>query len=99
MRADAQGFFWCDEVTDRVRGEVIRPQPPIPDTGWMTPKEFPRLDTAAVISLDTETWDPELLERGPGWARGVGHVVGVSIAVPNHPARPGCRCLPRARWG
>ena len=85
MRADAQGFFWCDEVTDRVRGEVIRPQPPIPDTGWITPKEFPRLDTAAVISLDTETWDPELLERGPGWARGVGHVVGVSIAVPNHP--------------
>lgn len=85
MRDDAVGMFWQDIQEDRVRGEIIRPQPPIPDTGWVTPKEFPRLDSAAVICLDTETWDPELLERGPGWARGVGHVVGVSIAVPGHP--------------
>lgn len=85
MRDDAVGMFWEDVQTDRVRGEVIRPQPPIPDTGWVTPKEFPRLESAPVICLDTETWDPELLERGPGWARGIGHVVGVSIAVPNHP--------------
>lgn len=84
MRNDAIGMFWEDVQTDRVRGEVIRPQPPIPDTGWVTPKEFPRLDSAAVISLDTETYDPELLERGPGWARGSGHIVGVSIAVPGH---------------
>jgi DNA polymerase I-like protein with 3'-5' exonuclease and polymerase domains len=85
MRNDAVGMFWEDVQTDRVRGEVIRPQPPIPDTGWITPTAFPRLDSAPVICLDTETYDPELLDRGPGWARGVGHVVGVSIAVPNHP--------------
>lgn len=85
MRVDAVGMFWEDVQTDRARGEVIRPQPPIPDTGWSTPKEFPRLTDAPVICLDTETYDPELLERGPGWARGVGHVVGVSIAVPGHP--------------
>lgn len=85
MRNDAVGMFWEDAQTDRARGEVIRPQPPIPDTGWTVPKEFPRLDSASVICLDTETYDPELLERGPGWARGVGHIVGVSIAVPDHP--------------
>lgn len=56
--------------------------PPIPDTGWEAPKDFPRLDAAPVISFDTETWDPELLTHGPGWARGKGHIVGVSIAVP-----------------
>lgn len=83
MRADAVGMFWEDVQEDRKRGEIIRPQPPIPDTGWIAPKDFPRLDNVPVISFDTETWDPDLIERGPGWARGVGHVVGVSVAVPD----------------
>ena len=57
------------------------PLPHIPDLGWRAPTELPNLSAARVISLDTETWDPELLDKGPGWARGKGHIVGVSIAV------------------
>jgi len=41
------------------------------------------LDSARVLALDTETYDPELLTNGPGWARGKGHIVGVSLAVPD----------------
>lgn len=55
--------------------------PPIPETGWKTPTEFPRLKDAKWIALDTEAYDPELLEHGPGWARGKGHLVGISAAV------------------
>lgn len=33
------------------------------------------------MSFDVETWDPELNDNGPGWARGKGHIVGYSIAV------------------
>lgn len=36
------------------------------------------------MSFDTETKDPELDDHGPGWARGVGHIVGVSLAIPGH---------------
>lgn len=59
------------------------PLPSIPDTGWTAPKEFPRLDNAPVIALDTETYDPNLLTHGPGWGRGDGHIVGISVAVPD----------------
>jgi len=37
------------------------------------------------MALDVETYDPGLKKRGPGWGRGEGHIVGVSIAVDNHP--------------
>ena len=57
------------------------PLPPIPHTGWKAPTEFPNLSGAKVLSFDTETYDPELLEHGPGWARGKGHMVGLSVAV------------------
>lgn len=83
MRDDSIGLFWEDIPTARERGNVIRPQPPIPETGWRTPTSFPNLAAAKVISLDTETYDPELIERGPGWARGSGHLVGVSIGADN----------------
>lgn len=82
MRDDALGLFWEDMPTSRARGQVVRPMPPIPDTGWMPPSEFPDLRGAHVLSVDTETYDPELLDHGPGWARGKGHIVGVSVAVP-----------------
>lgn len=81
MRFDAIGLFWQDVPRERKRGEVARVMPPIPDTGWEPPAEFPNLSRARVLSLDTETWDPELLDRGPGWARGKGHIVGVSIGA------------------
>ena len=82
MRNDDIGFFWQDVVQDTARGQIIRPQPPIPETGWVMPKDFPNLSSASCLAIDTETYDPDLLVRGPGWARGSGHIVGVSVGVP-----------------
>lgn len=82
-RFDAVGFFW-DEPPALKRGEAPRVLAPIPESDWRPPAYFPNLSTAPCISVDTETWDPELLIAGPGWARNVGHIVGVSIAVPGH---------------
>jgi DNA polymerase I-like protein with 3'-5' exonuclease and polymerase domains len=73
---------------DGIAGELlqrknthIRALPPIPYTGWKAPQEFPNLSSAVMISLDTETKDPELTTAGPGWARHKGHIVGVSLAA------------------
>lgn len=83
-RADAFGFFWNDAPVEKKRGgEIVnrgpRPLAEIPNTDWK-PKEFPRLEGARVISLDTETKDLELEEKGPGVRRD-GHIVGISVAV------------------
>jgi DNA polymerase I-like protein with 3'-5' exonuclease and polymerase domains len=55
--------------------------PPIPPTGWLAPADFPNLSAAVVKSFDVETWDPSLIENGPGWAQGRGHMVGFSIGA------------------
>lgn len=55
--------------------------PPIPKTGWVALASFPDLSRASVISVDVETYDPDLKTRGPGWARGKGHIVGVSVGA------------------
>lgn len=85
MRADSVGLFWEDLPPVREsgpRGPRQRgPIPPIPETGWEAPSEFPNLTAAKVIGFDTETWDPELKDSGPGWARGRGHLIGVSLSV------------------
>lgn len=81
MRSDAIGMFWEDLPS--VRGSVVRVMPDIPDTGWRRPDFFPNLSTAPAISIDVETKDLDLLEKGPGWARNAGHIVGVSVGVPN----------------
>lgn len=49
--------------------------------GWVPPTTYPDLREAKVISLDTETYDPELRSRGkgPGFIRGSAHIVGVAI--------------------
>lgn len=84
MRADAIGLFWEDVPTGRKGSERIRVMPPIPETGWVTPREseLPDLSRCKAICVDTETYDPFLLTEGPGWARGKGHIVGISICVP-----------------
>lgn len=84
MRFDNVGLFWEDFPQTRGSRNVNRPMPPIPETGWSAPRDFPNLRNAPVISFDTETWDPELKKRGPGWGRKSGHIVGVSLAVPGH---------------
>lgn len=80
-RFDSIGMFWQDMPTSRKRGEIVRPMPPIPETGWKAPTEFPNLSAATVLSFDTETWDPDLEQSGPGWARNRGHVVGFSVGA------------------
>jgi DNA polymerase-1 len=85
MRADAQGLFWNE--TPKQRSILKRnssqwgPMPHVPDTGWRPPTEFPNIGHAKVIGFDTETFDPELTDAGPGWGRGKGHIIGASIAV------------------
>ena len=80
---DSSGFFW--DGADVAAVQRHRTIPPIPVTGWRPPSEFPNLSAAKALAFDTETWDPELRQHGPGWARGRDkfHVVGFSIAVPD----------------
>lgn len=80
-RTDSIGMFWIDAPTSRKRGDIVRPRPAVPETGWKAPTEFPNLSAAVVLSLDTETWDPDLETSGPGWARNRGHVVGFSVGA------------------
>ena len=90
MRSDAIGLFWQD--MPRKKGErAARVMPPIPDTGWQRPTEFPRLGAASALAIDVETWDPHLVDdgkkkaKGPGWARHDGHLVGIAVGVPDGP--------------
>ena len=78
-RTDNVGLFWQDVAPKK--GGAVREMPKIPKTGWKAPKEFPNLSSCKILALDTETKDPNLLTHGPGWARGDGHIVGVSIAA------------------
>jgi DNA polymerase I-like protein with 3'-5' exonuclease and polymerase domains len=82
MRADSAGLFWEDVRKSKVRSERVRgPHPPIPNTGWLPPTDWPNLSAATVIGFDVETFDPELLTAGPGWSRNSGHLIGASLAV------------------
>jgi DNA polymerase I-like protein with 3'-5' exonuclease and polymerase domains len=89
MRPDSIGLFWEDlpRVVGRGRkganSKDWGPIPEIPDTGWKPPSEFPNLSAARVLGIDCETFDPELNTAGPGWGRGSGHIVGVSVSVPD----------------
>jgi DNA polymerase I-like protein with 3'-5' exonuclease and polymerase domains len=74
-----KGLFYEEEV--RTKGGPVRERPKVPKTGWKPPKEFPNLSACKVLAVDTETYDPELLTHGPGWARHSGNIVGVSIAA------------------
>lgn len=81
MRFDSMGMFWEDVPAPKGSRNIARVMPPIPDTGWEPPKKFPDLSRAKVISIDCETYDPELIKHGPGWARGKGHLVGVAVGA------------------
>ena len=53
----------------------------IPTSTWKAPRELPSLRGVKELGLDTETRDPRIAEnKGPGWAAGVGNVVGISVA-------------------
>jgi len=53
-----------------------------PATEWIAPDVFPTelLINAKQIAIDTETRDPNLTSIGPGYIRGDGEVVGISVA-------------------
>jgi Mesyanzhinovviridae DNA polymerase len=55
-----------------------------PDVSWSPPTELPDLSRMDTVSLDTETYDPNLKERGAGWCRNDGHVVGISVSWPEN---------------
>lgn len=85
MRDDSHGFFWEDVEARRGKIHYDRPIPAIPDTGWTAPREFPRLADAKLLSLDTETKDIELVDKGPGFRRegdDGAHIVGIAVGTP-----------------
>ena len=54
-----------------------------PKSDWLPPEHpFPEIFDAPEIAIDVETRDPNLREKGPGWATNDGEVVGYGIAVP-----------------
>lgn len=90
-RFDNEGLFWVDIPRENVKHgggskgpkvERVRPIPPIPDTGWCMPSEFPSLASARIIAFDTETFDGGIQAgEGPGFPKGNAHVVGVSVGT------------------
>ena len=48
---------------------------------WNMPTEYPDLTGYKQIAIDLETYDPNLITLGPGWARNDGYIVGVAIAA------------------
>lgn len=82
-RFDDIGLFWEDHPAERGAANRVYVQPDILETGWRPPTEFPNLSAASAISYDVETYDPNLTTHGPGWARGDGHICGISLGVPD----------------
>lgn len=79
-------MLFDEEPQLKRKGVRLRALPSIPETGWRPPTSFPNLSSAKAISIDTETFDPELNKAGPGWGRQrfghkKGHIVGVSLAA------------------
>ena len=58
-------------------------QPPLfsPDSSWTPPEILPDLSSAKEIAIDLETWDPNLRNKGAGWARKDGEIVGIAVAT------------------
>lgn len=73
-------MFFDDIKLTKRKGAALKLAPPIPNTNWQPPTHFPDLTNASVICIDTETKETDF-ERGPGWARGAGHIVGFSVAA------------------
>lgn len=51
----------------------------LPKSLWLPPASLPNIHDK-LISLDTETLDPQLKEKGPSFLRDCGRVVGISLA-------------------
>src|SRR6056297_827831 len=51
-----------------------------PDWSPPSPTEWPDLRGSYIIGVDTETDDPHLIDKGPGFIRGDAEIIGVSLA-------------------
>lgn len=74
-------LLWPDESSSKGKRWKPNPRPKTPATGWRMATNFPDLSSANCIAFDVETFDPALDDYGPGWGRGVGHIVGVALAT------------------
>lgn len=54
-----------------------------PHSNWSPPTTLPDLSRAKLLAIDTETKDPGLLSKGPGFLRGEADVRGFSVATDN----------------
>lgn len=72
-------LFWSPDL--KFTRPTQNPRPPIPKLGWKPATDFPSLKAADVISFDVETYDPMIEDFGPGWGRGVGHIIGIAIGT------------------
>jgi DNA polymerase I-like protein with 3'-5' exonuclease and polymerase domains len=52
-----------------------------PHSSWEPPREFPNLSSVRRIGLDTESKDPRLTTKGPGFIRGDAEMSGISIST------------------
>jgi DNA polymerase I-like protein with 3'-5' exonuclease and polymerase domains len=52
-----------------------------PESDWIAPQVLPKFDPYETLAVDLETYDPNLTNRGPGWATGDGCIVGIAIAT------------------
>ena len=52
-----------------------------PESDWIAPQVLPKFDPYETLAVDLETYDPNLINRGPGWATGDGYIVGIAIAT------------------
>jgi len=48
---------------------------------WVCPESFPDLSGYKYVSIDLETYDPDLKKMGSGALRNKGYIVGVAVAV------------------
>jgi len=55
----------------------------MPISDWSPPRvaDLPDFSRFSILGLDTETHDPELKEKGPGWATRNGRIVGICLAA------------------
>ncbi len=71
-----QSFFTNEELAAAAPGFV-----PPPPRDYHVPTQFPSLLDAKCISLDLETHDPDIVEKGCGARRSDSYIVGASISV------------------
>lgn len=51
------------------------------DKDWNIPCEYPDLTKYKQVAVDLETCDPGIKDKGPGWARKEGFIVGIAVAA------------------